>query len=96
MQGCVEFTIRKYPSIQFRSTSIQALENGKYRVSGMLQIRDLRTPVDVLVQRSGSGYIGYAEFRLTNFGLKPPSGALGLIGAKNEVEFLFILSGKPE
>jgi polyisoprenoid-binding protein YceI len=88
--------IDKYPSIRFQSTSIQALEEGKYRVSGMLQIRDMRKPVDVVVQRSGSEYTGSAKFRLTDFGLKPPSAALGLVGTKNEVEFQFKVFGDSE
>src|SRR5689334_21606970 len=86
----------RYPLIRYTSTSIEAIEKDQYRVRGTLQIRDIRKPVDVLVQRGGSEYTGTAKVRMTDFGLKPPSAALGLIGTRDEMEFQFKLTGTPE
>jgi polyisoprenoid-binding protein YceI len=86
----------KYPTIRFASTAIEAVGGDEYRVKGMLQIRDVRKPVDVMVRRSAGEYLGLARFRMTDFGLKPPSAAFGLVGTKDELEFRFKLAGKAE
>ena len=38
---------------------------------------------------------GSSRVRLTDFGLKPPTAALGTIGTKNEMLFRFVLAGTP-
>ena len=34
--------------------------------------------------------------KLTNYGLKPPKAALGLIGTKDEMDFTFSLTARPD
>jgi hypothetical protein len=36
-------------------------------------------------------FTGSATVRITDFGLKPPSAALGVIGTKDEMTFSFVL-----
>ena len=38
---------------------------------------------------------GLARVRLTDFGLKPPTTALGAIGTRNEMAFHFVLTAAP-
>jgi polyisoprenoid-binding protein YceI len=81
----------KYSTISFQSTRITSSAAGRFKVEGLLTIRDKSNPVTVAVEQTGETYTGEARFRLTSFGLKPPSTALGLIGTKDEVTFTFKL-----
>jgi polyisoprenoid-binding protein YceI len=86
----------KYPKITFRSTAIRKVDASRYEVEGILTIRDVSKPAVVavlLTARSGEflSFDGTARVRLTDFGLKPPSAALGTIGTKNEMVFHFVL-----
>ena len=58
----------------------------------MLTVRDRSRAVVVAVMKTGNqSYRGSAKIRLTDFGLKPPSAALGLVGTKDEMTFAFVL-----
>lgn len=88
--------VERYPEIRYRSTAIQAVAPDRYKVTGQLEIRDKSRTVEVMVRRASGEYKGTASFKLTDFGLKPPSAALGLVGTKDEVRFSFTLPQKPE
>jgi polyisoprenoid-binding protein YceI len=84
----------RYPEIRFRSTAIQARSGNEYEVRGMLTIRDRTEPVVLRVtaapmedrlRLTGSGPV-----KLSDFGLKPPRGAVFLfIGTKDEMTVQF-------
>ena len=85
----------RYPQISFRSSGIKKLDPSHYEVEGALTIRDVSKPVVIVASLTvGAGeYIsieGAARVRLTDFGLKPPTAALGTIGTKNEMVFRFV------
>ncbi|MDQ6666149.1 MAG: YceI family protein [Acidobacteriota bacterium] len=86
--------VERFPAIVFRSTGIAAEPGGRFHVRGMLTIRNVAKPVDIdvsLLQELGK--IVWAEGRalvkLTDYGLKPPSTALGTIGTKDEMTVMF-------
>ena len=86
----------KYPQISFRSTAIRKVDASRYDVEGILTIRDVSKPAVVAVSLTGGSgeslsIDGTARVRLTDFGLKPPTAALGTIGTKNEMAFHFVL-----
>jgi len=86
----------KYPRIRFRSTVFRKQNAGRYDVEGVLTIRDVAKPVVVtasLIPGPGNeiSIEGTARVRLTDFGLKPPSAALGTIGTKDEMSLRFAL-----
>lgn len=90
----------RYPRITFRSTAIHKLEGNQYEAQGLLTIRDIARPAVILVALdAASGAIprleGSSRVRLTDFGLKPPTAALGAIGTKNEMFLRFVLTGTP-
>ena len=71
-----------YPRIDFHSQSVTLLEPGRFEVKGTLTIRGVSKPVSVIVGMEKAGtpqpvFSGAARLRLTEFGLKPPSAALG-------------------
>lgn len=92
--------VDRYPRVTFRSTAIRKLDGNRYEVQGNLTIRDVSRPATVAVAlNTGSDAFplieGSSRVRLTDFGLKPPTAALGTIGTKNEMLFRFVLTGIP-
>ena len=86
----------RYPQISFRSTAIRKVDRSRYEVEGILTIRDVSKPAVVTTSLTGGpgesfSIEGTARVRLTDFGLKPPTAALGAIGTKNEMAFHFVL-----
>ena len=84
--------IPKHSQIQFRSHRIEQSAGG-YKVTGQLTFRDNSKPVVLDVTLSPAGGTlwidGRAEIRLTDYGLKPPTAALGTIGTRDEMAFEF-------
>jgi hypothetical protein len=63
---------------------------------GTLSLRGIAKPNVITVVPAADGsprFEGSAIVRLTDYGLKPPSAALGAIGTKNEMMFTFVLVG---
>lgn len=93
--------VSRYPEMRFRSHAIRTSEGeNRYEVAGDLTIRDLTRPVVVQVglreQPDGSLWFdGKATVKMKDYGLKPPSAALGLIGTKNEMLVSFRLRAVP-
>jgi len=83
----------KYPDIAFRSTEIRATDASHFDVRGVLTIRGIDKPSILHVTlEPGPRFSGDAVVRLTDYGLKPPKAALGLVGTENEMKFSFSLS----
>lgn len=86
-------TASKHPEIRFESTQIKSAGGDNYTVDGVLTIRETSKSITLTVRRAAAAqYTGEARIRLTHFGLKPPSAALGLIGTKDEMLLTFTLS----
>ena len=87
----------RYPRITFRSTALTRVDANRFQAQGMLTIRGISKPVSLMVSlradSSGAPIIeGVSVIRLTDFGLKPPTAALGTIGTRNEMPFRFALA----
>lgn len=82
----------KFPTIRFESTIV--IGNDRLTAEGTLTIRDKTRPVTVHVREKDSTYTGEARVKLTDFGLKPPSAALGLVGTKDEMTLQFTVVAK--
>jgi polyisoprenoid-binding protein YceI len=84
--------VARFPEIQFRSTSAEKTADG-WRVTGQLEIRKIEKPVVLTVGQSRDGdaltFTGRLTFGMKQFGIKPPSAALGLIGTKDEMRLEF-------
>lgn len=90
----------RHPEITFSSSGIRASGAGQYEVEGTLAIRGIAKPVRVLVAPKPAGegalsFEGSAEIKMTAYGLKPPSAALGTVGTKDEMAFSFALTARP-
>jgi polyisoprenoid-binding protein YceI len=85
----------RYPDIRFASTNVRQSGPDTYEVTGELTIRDRAKPVKVSVTElrgTTTAFRGTAIVRLSDFGLKPPSAALGLVGTKDEMTLMFSLA----
>lgn len=91
--------VGRHPLIRFRSRTAEETGSGSYRVEGRLEIRGVAKPVVVLARTSRQdGELeveGTAQFRLSDFGLKRPTAALGAIGTSDEVRLEFRLRAVP-
>ncbi len=95
-----QLVVKQYPAMKFRSNSIRASDAaGSYEVQGELTIRNQTRPVVVQVKMQEDGgalrFEGEATVKMKDYGLKPPSAALGLIGTKNEMAVSFQLRAMP-
>lgn len=86
----------KYPDITFTSTAVRMTNATHFEVPGTLTIRGIAKPA-LLNATLDPGpaprhFQGEATIRLTDYGLKPPKAALGLIGTENDMKFFFSLS----
>lgn len=83
----------KNPEIAFHSTQVHATDAAHFQVHGVLMIRGVaRSSVVNVTLESGSHFTGDAVVRLTDYGLKPPKAALGLVGTENDMRFIFSIS----
>jgi polyisoprenoid-binding protein YceI len=88
-----------YPKMTFESTAITTTTSpDKYEVLGLLTIRGQARKVKLAVETSPRGdgiwVKGSARVRLSEFGLKPPHGVVGVslfIGTKDEMNVVFEL-----
>ncbi len=90
----------KYPQIRFVSSSI-AKSGEAFTVQGTLTIRGIDKPVTVNVSMKPEPaggelrFEGKAEVKLKDYGIKPPTAALGAVGTKNEMAVSFLLIAAP-
>jgi len=85
-----------HPQLVFSSRRIVPRDGGWYMIQGSLEIGGNSQPVTVNVKLARQPpdallFGGNAEVRLKDYGLKPPSAALGLIGTRSEMNVEFAL-----
>ncbi len=91
--------VGKHPAIRFVSSSVARLGEG-FVVQGTLTIRGVERPVTVNVamkpgEAGALRFDGKAEVKLKDYGIKPPSAALGAIGTRHEMAVSFTLTARP-
>ena len=80
---------KKFPEITFRSSRVEALAGGQWKVEGELSLHGVTKPVSLSVKRTGDAYTAHTVLKQTDFGIKPVTVGGGLIKVKNEVEIDF-------
>ena len=86
---------RKFPQITFRSSRIEKLAEGQWKVEGDLSLHGVTKPVSLTVKRTGGSYTAHTVLKQTNFGIKPISVGGGVIKVKDEVEIDFEIFPRP-
>jgi hypothetical protein len=83
--------IAKYPEIAFRSTHVEKVAEGQFKVDGILTLHGVSKPVSVIVRHSGESYTGHSVIKQTDFGIKPISIGGGMIKIKDPVDIDFVI-----
>ncbi len=89
MLGPQVLDVAVFPQIHFRSTQLEPMGTGKWRVRGDLTLHGVTRPVDVEVARENGRYRGAATLKQRDFGMKPIKIAGGTVSVKNEVRVEF-------
>ena len=80
---------KKFPEIAFRSSRIEKVTDGQWKVDGDLSLHGVSKPVSLTVKQTGDSYTSRTVLKQTDFGIKPISVGGGMIKVKNEVEIDF-------
>lgn len=101
MRGKKTLDIDNYPLIVFESEKIEPVDDdsGMWMVLGTLKLRGvsrfLEFPVTRTAEGAGFWAEGYVRLRLSDFGIKPFSSALGMVKVKDEALVRFKLRALP-
>lgn len=82
---------KQYPEMRFQSTKVIVKSPTEFSVEGTLTLRGNGKPIvlDVKLDPASMTIDGKGPFKLTSYGIKPPSAALGTVGTKDEVIAVF-------
>jgi polyisoprenoid-binding protein YceI len=80
---------KKFPEITFRSSRVEKVADGQWRVEGDLSLHGVTKPVRLNVARAGGAYTARTVLKQTDFGIKPISVGGGMVKVKNELEIDF-------
>jgi polyisoprenoid-binding protein YceI len=80
---------KKYPQIAFRSSRIEKIAGGQWKVDGDLSLHGVTKRVSLTVKQSGDSWTTHTVLKQTDFGITPISIGGGMIRVKNEVEIDF-------
>jgi polyisoprenoid-binding protein YceI len=86
----------QYPQLTFACTSITGKSRGQCEIQGNLTVRGITKPITFVAAAKPSGIErleidGDAEINLKDYGLKPPTALLGLIGTKRKMILRFLV-----
>jgi len=82
---------KKYPEIVFRSSHVEKLPGGEWKVDGDLTLHGVSKPVSLKVRQTGDAYATHTVLKQTDFGIKPISIGGGMIKVKDEIELEFLI-----
>ncbi len=85
----ITLQVKTFPEIMFRSSRIDKLADGQWKVVGDLSLHGITKPVSLTAKRTSDSYTARTVLKQTDFGIKPITVGGGLIKVKNEVEIEF-------
>jgi len=86
----------QFSQVTFASKSLRKKSSSQFEVMGDLTIRGTTRPVTLQVALKAIGnqrleLDGDGEIRMKEYGLKPPSAMLGLVGTKDRMQLRFLV-----
>jgi len=94
MVGPEVLDVSRYPEITFRSTAAEALGSG-WKVRGSLTLHGGSKAVTVDVTEKAGHYVGTAQLKQSDFGIKPIRIAGGTVRVKDELRLEFNIQLAP-
>jgi polyisoprenoid-binding protein YceI len=89
MLGPGVLDVERYPEIVFRSTAVEPMGQGSWKVRGNLTLHGQTGTVTVEVSQKDGHYVGSSLLKQTDFGIKPVRIAGGTVRVKNEIRIEF-------
>ncbi len=89
MLGPEVLDVDRFPDIGFRSSSAEPAGGSAWTVRGDLTLHGQTRPISVDVRQEGGHYVGAAQIKQTDFGMKPVKVAGGTVRVKDEVRIEF-------
>ena len=86
---------KKFPEITFRSSRVQKLADGQWKVDGDLSLHGVSKAVSLTVKQTGESYTTHTVLKQTDFGITPISIGGGMIKVKDEVQLDFQIFARP-
>jgi polyisoprenoid-binding protein YceI len=86
---------KKFSEITFRSSRVQKVADGQWKVDGDLSLHGVTKAITLTVKQTGDSYTTHTVLKQTDFGIKPISIGGGTIKVKDEVEIEFQIFGRP-
>jgi hypothetical protein len=80
---------QRFPEIRFRSTRLEEVSPGRWKVQGELSLHGQSRPVTVSAERREGRYFGSASLKQRDFGIIPVTVAGGTVKVKDEVRIEF-------
>jgi polyisoprenoid-binding protein YceI len=80
---------KTFPEITFRSSRVQKLADGQWKVDGDLSLHGVTKAISLTAKQTGESWTTHTVLKQTDFGIKPLSIGGGMIKVKNEVEIDF-------
>ena len=80
-----------FPEIRFESTAIRKISEGRWSVTGNLNLHGKTNPVVADVHLEGSAYAGQSVLKQSQFGIKPVSAGGGTVKVKDELKIDFVI-----
>ncbi len=87
--------VKKFPEITFRSTHIEKIGSGQWKVDGDLSLHGVTKSVSLNVKQSGDSWVTHTVLKQTDFGIKPISVAGGMVKVKDEIQLDFQIFARP-
>ncbi|HEY6250580.1 MAG TPA: YceI family protein [Candidatus Angelobacter sp.] len=89
MLGPKVLDVDKYPEIHFKSSRIEQISAGRYRVTGMLDLHGTTREISFEVSRAPEHYHGSAKLKQTDYGIQPVSSGGGTVKVKDQIDIDF-------
>ncbi|MBL8173756.1 MAG: YceI family protein [Bryobacterales bacterium] len=88
--------VSKYPDMRFTSTKVTPQGGNKFQVEGVLTIRGTGKPVTMTVSLDPASMKmdGKSSFKMSAYGIKPPSAGLGTVGTKDDMTATFAVTAR--
>jgi polyisoprenoid-binding protein YceI len=86
---------KTFPEITFRSSRVQKVAEGQWKVDGDLTLHGVTKAVTLNVKQAGESWTTHTVLKQTDFGIKPISIGGGIIKVKDEVEIDFQIFARP-
>jgi polyisoprenoid-binding protein YceI len=89
MLGPEVLDVATFPEIRFKSTAVQAMDEGRWRVEGDLELHGKKVPLKFEVTGTKERFRGSATVKQSSFGIKPIKAGGGTVNVKDEVKVDF-------